>query len=65
MPDSAVKATSRPIKPRSSDTDLSASQAIASGAEAENKLARAARSAQRLAHLSRMPSGTATPDLFA
>jgi hypothetical protein len=40
---------------------------ISSGAqaEAESKLARAARSARRLAHLSQMPRGTDTLDLFA
>jgi hypothetical protein len=38
---------------------------ISSGAEAESKLARAARSARRLAHLSQMPRGAETLDLFA
>ncbi len=72
MPDSAVKATSRATKPRAPDSDqprrsASASAAISSeaGAEAESKLARAARSARRLAQLSQMPRGAETLDLFA
>src|SRR6201999_3025670 len=72
MPDSAVKATSRVIKPRTSDSDQRRGTASASemnssetGAEADSKLARAARSARRLAQLSQMPRGAETLDLFA
>lgn len=69
MPDSAVNATSRATEPQASDSDQPASergsQLFPSTAEAENKLARAARSAQRLARLSQMPRGAETLDLFA
>src|SRR5580698_576430 len=72
MPDSAVKASSRAIEPHAPESDqprhtASASATISSeaGVEAESKLARAARSARRLAHLSQMPRGAETLDLFA
>jgi hypothetical protein len=74
MPDSAVKTTSRAIKPRSSDSDLPSATvssespgeaASKSPSDAENKLARAARSARRLAQLSQFSHGAQTLDLFA
>jgi len=64
MPDSAVKTASPPVRnaraPRGADA-----ASPNSGTDTEKKLARAARSAQRLAQLSNAPRVDTTPDLFA
>jgi len=73
MPDSAVNPTRRSIDAAGSRrTDAASASASASASarrpaesDADAKLARAARSAQRLASLSRVPYGAPTLDLFA
>jgi hypothetical protein len=67
MPDSAVNPTRRSIDAAGSHrTDpASVSARRPAESEADAKLARAARSAQRLALLSRVPYGAPTLDLFA
>src|ERR1700692_4368196 len=73
MPDSAVNPTRRSIDAAGSRrTDAASASASASSSarrpaesDADAKLARAARSAQRLASLSRVPYGAPTLDLFA
>jgi hypothetical protein len=73
MPDSAVNpalpvadaASSRRADGASASTSRSSSAAGSAESDADAKLARAARSAQRLALLSRAPYGAPTLDLFA
>jgi hypothetical protein len=66
MPDSAVKTASQsdPANP-SSQPDGNVPAASTLSTDAEKKLARAARSAQRLAQLTSAPRGDTTLDLFA
>lgn len=63
MPDSAVKTASRSDPTTQPSRPDSIAPAVST--DAEKKLARAARSAQRLAQLTSAPRGDATPDLFA
>ncbi len=62
MPDSALNPARQTVD---IDTDSDRTRGLPAETDAETKLARAARSAQRLALLSRAPYGAPTLDLFA